>query len=442
LKIAEIKSHFTGKNKGDFTLFFILLFLFTLAFLYFPYNASAQFANGADIGWLSQMEKEGYVFVNDSGIQENCLEILKEHSINTLRFRVWVNPSNKWSGKNDVASMSKRANDMGFRIMIDFHYSDSWADPGKQTKPAAWSSHSVDQLCTDIYNHTYEVLDTLKSLGIIPAWIQVGNETNNGMLWPEGRASDHMNNFVAMVNSGYKAAKDIDSTIQVIVHISNGFDNNLFRWMFDGLKNNKAQWDIIGMSLYPAYSNGLTWSNCNAKCFANMKDMMTRYQKKVMIVETGYDYSKPIEANNFLNDLISKTKSAGGLGVIYWEPEGYSYNYNLTAWDPKTKKPTLAIDAFLGISHTTGISSNFSATNEVSVYPNPLTKNQNLIISLGDIHDCSTVSIVNLNGQKVYNTIVENQSRLVISPDSFQPGIYFIQMKSSNQKIIKSFTIK
>lgn len=409
---------------------------------FLPLIASAQFANGADIGWLSQMESQNCIFINDSGKQESCLEILKEHHINSLRFRVWVNPQSKWCNKNDVATMAHRADSLGFRVMIDFHYSDSWADPGKQTKPAAWTTHTSTQLCADIYNHTYEVLDTLKSIGVIPEWVQIGNETNNGMLWDEGRASDHMSDFAAMVSSGYDAVKAVDSTIQVIVHLSNGYDNTMYRWMFDGLKSNNAKWDMIGMSVYPAWADGMTWAACNIRCRENMLDMIARYQTKVMVVETGYDYKQSTEANNFLYDLIENTREAGGLGVFYWEPEGYGHSYDLTAWDPNTKKPTIALDAFQGINYSTVAVDNLIFNRGINVYPNPLSENQNLIISLGESFVCTSLRIVNLMGQVVYENNLGNQSQLEVDVESFKPGIYFIHFTGSDPKSTKTFIIK
>ncbi|MCX6283841.1 MAG: glycosyl hydrolase 53 family protein, partial [Bacteroidetes bacterium] len=130
--------------------FFLLLFLTAD-------EVNAQFVKGADIGWLQQMEATGYTFYDSTGTQKECLQILKDHGINTVRLRVWVNPStdkvNGHCSKKEVAVMALRARNMGMRVMIDFHYSDSWADPGKQTKPAAWASHSFSQLLTDLYTH-------------------------------------------------------------------------------------------------------------------------------------------------------------------------------------------------------------------------------------------------------------------------------------------------
>jgi arabinogalactan endo-1,4-beta-galactosidase len=403
----------------------------------------SQFANGADIGWLSQMESQGYIFLNDSGVQKNCLEILQEQGINALRFRVWVNPANGWCGKKDVAYMAHRADSMGFMVMIDFHYSDSWADPGKQNKPAAWENDTLGQLLTDIYNHTYQVLDTLKLLGVIPKWVQVGNETNNGMLWPDGMASSHMDNFAAMVNSGYDAIKAIDSTIQVIVHLSNGHDNGMYRWMFDGLKNNGARWDVIGMSVYPYWAD-LSWETDDDLSLANMQDMISRYQTKVMVCETGYLYNQPTEANHFLLDLIEKTKSVDGLGVFYWEPECYNWqNYRLGAWDPLTKKPTTALDAFLGIEDTTslaGVNSFFGS--DLCAYPNPIRQNQKLNIVPNEFFGATTIRIFTVNGRQLYETTAVNEKKIEIGIPELSPGMYFIQVTGNGKKLMKLFIVK
>jgi arabinogalactan endo-1,4-beta-galactosidase len=401
------------------------------------------FANGADIGWLSQMESDGYVFYNGEGIQKDCMEILKELGINSLRFRVWFDPRNRWCGKNDVATMAKRADQMGFRIMIDFHYSDSWADPGKQTKPSAWSGHTFDELLDDITNHTTDVLDTLKSLGITPEWVQIGNETNNGMLWPDGRASTNMNHYAKMVKSGYDAIKAVDSTIQAIVQLSNGHDTSMYRWMFDGLKNNGAKWDIVGMSVYPEWAH-LNWETDVQLSVANMKDLITRYNTKVMVCETGYAYNEPYTANHFLFDLIEKTKSAGGLGVFYWEPESYNMGYNMGAWDPATKKPTLAMDAFLGIKHSepSGMGSiEKNIPNEtVELFPNPLS-NEGLTVQINDPAGPARVRIYSITGQKLREQVT-SQNSIVFSDLRLPPGVYFIQISNPHIKVVRKLIVK
>ncbi|MGH2552390.1 MAG: glycoside hydrolase family 53 protein [Chitinophagaceae bacterium] len=303
-------------------------------------------AKGADISWITQMEGAGKIFYNSAGAAQDCFQILKNIGMNTIRLRVWVDPAGGWNNTADVLAKALRAKASGMRIMIDFHYSDSWADPGQQNKPAAWAAQDFATLQTSVYNHTFDVLTTLKTNGVIPEWVQVGNETNDGMLWPTGKASLNMANFTTLVNKGYDAVKAVDASIKVIVQISNGFDNSLFRWIFDGLKNNGGKWDIIGMSLYPDPGN---WSTLNTQCLANMNDMVSRFGKPVMICEVGMSWDQPTACNSFLADLITKVKSLGnnGLGVLYWEPQSYGnwQAYTKGAFD-NSGKPTIALNAF------------------------------------------------------------------------------------------------
>lgn len=305
------------------------------------------FAKGADISWISEQEASNIKFYNSAGIQKDIFTILKEQGMNTIRLRVWVNPNEVWNNKADVLAKALKAKAAGMRIMIDFHYSDTWADPGKQFTPTAWLNDDINSLKTKVYNHTVDILGTLKTNNIIPEWVQVGNETNDGMLWPLGKASTNMANFAALVQSGYTAVKSVDNSIKVIVHISNGYDNALFRWIFDGLKTNNVNYDIIGMSLYPTVSN---WKTYNNQCLTNMNDMVSRYNKEVIVVEVGMPSNVPNDCKSFIADLITKTKSVTsnkGMGVLYWEPQSYNgwKGYGLGAFDV-TGRPTIAMEAF------------------------------------------------------------------------------------------------
>ncbi len=311
-----------------------------------PAPTTIVFAKGADISWLTQMETAGRLFYNSSGTAQDCMQILKNLGMNSIRLRVWVDPAGGWCNTADVVAKAVRAKNLGMRIMIDFHYSDSWADPGQQNKPAAWAAQDFATLQTSVYNHTFNVLTTLKTNGVTPEWVQLGNETNDGMLWPTGKASVNMANFATLINKGYDAVKAVDPSIKVIVQISNGFDNSLFRWIFDGLKNNGGKWDITGMSLYPDPAN---WSSLNSQCLTNMNDMVSRYGKPVMVCEVGMSWDQAAACNSFLSDLITKVKSLGnnGLGVFYWEPQSYNNWQGFTkgAFD-NSGKPTAALNAF------------------------------------------------------------------------------------------------
>ncbi len=314
-----------------------------------PTPPATNFAKGADVGWLTEMESAGIKFYNNAGTQTECIALLKSLGMNSIRLRVWVNPAAGWNSTADVVAKSVRAKNLGMRVMIDFHYSDDWADPGKQFKPAAWAAQDFATLKTSVGTHTTDVLNQLKAAGVTPEWVQVGNETNDGMLWPDGRASTSMSNFTQLVNAGYDAVKAVFPSAKVIVHLSNGWDNGLFRWMFDGLRTNGGKYDVIGMSLYPTWA-GTGWATANQNCVTNMNDMISRYNKEVMIVEVGMPWDNATECKNFLTDIITKAKAVANnkcLGVLYWEPQGYNNwkGYTLGAFD-NSGKPTIALDAF------------------------------------------------------------------------------------------------
>jgi arabinogalactan endo-1,4-beta-galactosidase len=314
---------------------------------------SPEFAKGADVGWITEMEANGIKFYNSRGEEKECLELLKEKGVNSIRLRAWVNPADGWNNTRDVVLKSKRVKELGLKLMIDFHYSDTWADPAHQYVPKAWQKKSYEEISSALYDYTKHVMDTLKQNGITPEWVQIGNETNDGMLWESGRASKSMAQFAGFIQSGYAAVKSVSSTTLVIVHLANGHDNALFRWMFDGLKSNGASWDIIGMSLYPFWApDGVDgWANANSKCLNNMNDLISRYNTPIMMVEVGMPANQPEKSKAFLIDIIKKTKklpNGNGLGVFYWEPQCYKKwkGYELGAFDDNGK-PSQAMDAFL-----------------------------------------------------------------------------------------------
>jgi arabinogalactan endo-1,4-beta-galactosidase len=201
--------------------------------------------------------------------------------------------------------------------------------------------------------------------------VQVGNETNNGMLWEEGKASTSMSNFAALVQSGSRAAKAIFPQTKVIVHLSNGFDNALFRWMFDGLKTNKVEWDVVGMSLYPEVA---TWRTTQAQCKSNMQDMVSRYGKQVVVSEVGMDWRAADSAYALIRKLVADVQNlsnGAGLGVFYWEPQcppGWS-GYQKGAFDSASREPTHALDAFKEAAVSTALRSRAPAPSKtISVH--------------------------------------------------------------------------
>ena len=314
-----------------------------------------EFVKGADIGWLQQMEATGYKFYNDNGREEDCFKILKDHGINTIRLRTWVNPSsNKISGHNsktETVTMAVRAQKWGMRVMINFHYSDSWADPGKQKKPAAWEGHGFSQLLKDVYDYTHDVMSDLKKAGVLPEWVQVGNETPGGMIYPEGSVANWPQ-LAQIINKGYEAIKAVSPLSKVILHIDQGNNNQRFRTWFDNAKSHGAKYDVIGLSYYPYWLQGKPDYTLSIDDLGkNMNDMVARYGKEVMVVEVGGEDTKPQNTYDMLVAVIQKVKAVPNgkaLGVIYWEPQGAKSwsGYSLSAWG-EDGKPTKALDAFL-----------------------------------------------------------------------------------------------
>lgn len=311
-----------------------------------------EFAKGADVSWTLGMEQQGYIWKNINGINKDILSILKDdYGINAIRLRVFVNPSNDyyngWCDKEKTITMAKRANALGLDILLDFHYSDSWADPGQQNKPSQWENYTFNELMTAVYNHTYDVMNGLAQENIYPKWVQVGNETNNGMLWNDGKASENMSNFALLINCGYNAVKQVSPNSKVIVHLSNANEIEMYEWMFDGLINNGANFDVVGMSIYPEVSN---WIENNNDVFQNMLNVIEKYNKEIMVCEAGMSYQADEESKKFLTDTIDMVKSlpnSKGLGVFYWEPQCYpGYNgYDKGAWN-SDGKPTKALEGF------------------------------------------------------------------------------------------------
>ena len=181
----------------------------------------------------------------------------------------------------------------GLKVLVDLHYSDTWADPGHQTKPAAWASYSTEQLRQAVYDHTFDVCRSLKRHGHGPDMIQLGNELNSGMLWPDGHTWDPPNwdNLAGFLTAGYDAVKACSPSTQVMLHLANGGDNGLYRWWFDNITSRGVPFDVIGASYY-GYWHGslgdLQW---------NLNDVSARYGKDVVVAETAYPFTLGFDDN-------------------------------------------------------------------------------------------------------------------------------------------------
>jgi arabinogalactan endo-1,4-beta-galactosidase len=304
---------------------------------------------GADISSLNKSEDLGGVYRDAGGTEGDALLILREHGMNYARLRVWVDPADGYHGTEDILEMALRLRDQGMRLLVDFHYSDNWADPGKQYKPAAWRDYTFEQLRQAVYLYTFDVCNQLLAQGTPPDMIQLGNEINAGMLWPDGDYN-HMDNLAGLLTAGYQAVKDCSPSTLVMLHIAEGGDNDLARWWFDNMTRREVPFDVIGISYYPF------WHGTLVELQNNLDDISARYDRDVIVVETAYAFTdqeddfQPNIANNsmaspgypftpegqraMLRDVMAVVRAVPngrGLGVFWWEATWTAVSGN--GWD-------------------------------------------------------------------------------------------------------------
>lgn len=410
--------------------FFLIICVTTGSFFSVPVKALL----GADLSWVTQMEASGYTWKNASGTTQDIFVICKGLGFNACRLRVWVNPSGGWCGQADVVAKAKRAKAQGMYLMIDFHFSDSWADPGQQNPPAAWKNYAVSQMKSAIASHVTSVLNALKSAGCTPTFIQIGNETNDGMLWPLGKASTNPANYAAFVQAGYTAAKSVFSSASVGVHLANMNDNAVWSWNYGILKTYGTNWDFCGGSLYPTTSN---YATLISQAKTNVASMSSKFGKWCVVSEFGI-------ANNAGTTGATALKSARTIcnDLFYWEPEAYNWQgYGMGAWDASTKKPTVVLTSGLkGAKVTTGIAQS-SVNNDISLYPNPSNGN-NLKLRLPGLQGSTVISVVNINGVVLKESTVVNQDVVDLSNFHLKSGVYFVKVNNAEQKVIQTLVVK
>jgi arabinogalactan endo-1,4-beta-galactosidase len=292
---------------------------------------------GADISSLKKSEDMGGVYKEADGTEGDALQILKNHGLNYARLRVWVDPADGYHNKEKLLEMALRLKELDIKLLVDFHYSDDWADPGKQIKPAAWKDYDFEQLKQALYEHTFDVCNSLVMQGTPPDMVQVGNEINAGMLWPDGDYN-HMDNLAALLKEGYRAVKDCSSSTLVMLHIAEGGDNDMARWWFGAMTQREVPFDVIGISYYPF------WHGSLAELQNNLNDISARYKKDVIVVETAYAFTDenddyldniahssmatpgypftPAGQRAMLRDIMAIVRAVPdgrGLGIFYWD---------------------------------------------------------------------------------------------------------------------------
>jgi beta-galactosidase len=268
---------------------------------------------GADISYLPELEAKGIQF-SDKGVKKDAIEILQSHGFNYVRLRLFHNPSldsgySPGKGFCDLANtlaMAKRVKASGMKLLLDFHYSDYWADPGKQYKPAAWKNLNFTDLKKALYDYTREVMLALKAQGTLPDMVQVGNEINHGIVWPDGNVAN-IDGTAQLINAGTAAVKSVHPTVQLMLHLALGGQNHESVFFIDNMVARGVPFDVIGQSFYPK------WHGTLSDLENNLNDLSRRYNKDVIVVE----YSA---LKKEVNKIAFEVAGGRGKGTCIWEP--------------------------------------------------------------------------------------------------------------------------
>ncbi|MGF2411974.1 beta-galactosidase GalA [Ferruginibacter sp.] len=268
---------------------------------------------GADISFLPELEARGMKF-SDKGVEKDAIQILKDHGFNYVRLRIFNEPANDsgYSPKKGFCNldytkqMAKRVKAAGMKLLLDFHYSDYWADPGKQYKPAAWKGLSFTELKKALYDYTQKVMQELKAQGTTPDMVQIGNEINHGIVWPEGNVNNP-DGLAQLINAGTAAVKSVDPNVVMMLHVALGGQNNESVNFIDNMIARGVSFDVIGESYYPK------WHGTLDDLRDNLNDLIQRYNKDVIVVEYSALKSE-------VNKIVFDIPNSKGKGTCIWEP--------------------------------------------------------------------------------------------------------------------------
>ncbi|MFN2191745.1 MAG: glycosyl hydrolase 53 family protein [Candidatus Promineifilaceae bacterium] len=311
---------------------------------------------GADVSSLDKSEVMGGVYNYQNGKQGDALEILEHNGLNYIRLRVWVNPADGYNTKERILPMAQHAKDLGMGVLIDFHYSDFWADPGRQDKPAAWADYDLDQLQTAVYDHTYDVCSALVAQGTPPDMVQIGNEINNGMLWPDGGLAKYdwgyFGDLAKLLKSGVQAMDDCSPDTKIMLHNAEAGNYGHQEWWYSNIIDEGVPFDVIGLSYYPF------WHGTLENLQSSLNDLAARFDKDIVLVEFSYPFT--LDSNdqieNVVHDpsqltpgfpatpegqqvmtrrimnVVRQIPDGHGLGVFYWDATWTAVEGN--GWDP------------------------------------------------------------------------------------------------------------
>lgn len=411
------------------------------------------------------MEDSGAIYTQ-SGTPKDCLQILKDNGINFIRLRIWNNPSNNRNDLQETLLMATRIKQLGMGLLLDFHYSDTWADPANQTKPNSWQNLSFTALKDSVYQYTFDVISALKNQNTLPEIVQIGNEISCGMLWDDGNVClgnpQKWNDLAELLNSGISGVKNSLSTgdsVKIMVHIDKGGDFPTSKWFYDNIFAQNIDFDIIGLSYYP------WWHGTFSDLSENLDSLAQNYNKEIVVVETAYPWTlqwfdntsnivgsqnqllpgytaTTLGQTDFLKDLITVVHSnPKGTGVFYWAPEWLSIEPPGSSWENlalffPTGEVVPSISAFdtvfVNLEEERNFTENFSLSQN---YPNPF--NPNTVISYQlSINTKGKLVIFDVLGKKVKEFVLDREKGSVVwnGKDEFgkqvSSGIYIYRLET------------
>jgi arabinogalactan endo-1,4-beta-galactosidase len=442
----------------------ISVLFFTLAML-----QAQQTYFGVDLSYVNEMEDCGADF-KENNVSKDVYEIFADHNCDLVRLRLWHSPSwydnlnsgNRYSDLADVKRSIQRAKGEGMKVLLDFHLSDTWADPGNQVVPAAWSAvvDSLDRLKDSLYNYIYRTLDELDGEGLLPEMVQIGNETNKGILLSQaangaGWQLDWTRN-AALFNEAIRAVRDIEAqtnkTIQVMIHIADPKHADWYTENF--ISNGVTDFDIVGISYYHQWHG----DNSIIQVGTIIENLIRDHGKDVMIVETGYPWTSgwddnasniistahpsysplsPAQQKRWLTDLSTEVLASGGIGLIYWEPAWVSTNCS-SQWAQGSHYENATFFDFQDNLQPDGgiewLEKTATSIEEVGIYDPfdvSFISNQEFTFSNSSAGQQGAIdlNLYNLNGQLILNKeILPTQAKSYYQINPLPKGIYYFQL--------------
>ncbi len=470
-------------NKTRINLY--IIFIFTLTFQLLAQDdlkesvvKRSEFIKGVDLSALLEIEEHGGFF-KENGIPKGALQIFKDHGIIFIRLRLWHTPANGYNNLDRTLLMASRIKSLGLKFLLDLHYSDTWADPGRQTKPAAWENLSFQALKDSVYQYTHNVITALKNQNTLPDMVQIGNEITCGMLWNDGRVCDQFNTpqqwvqLAELINegiSGVNESLDPGDTVKIMIHIDRGGDNAGSQWFFNHLLAQNVDFDIIGLSYYP------WWQGTLSDLEFNTHDLAQRYGKEIILVETAYPwtldwydnthniigdssqlhpgYPATVEGQTgFLSDLIDLVRNIPdnkGSGLFYWSPEWISVPTLGSPWENVTLFDFTG-ELLNSISVFDSIPSGIQSPDIISYsfnlyqnYPNPF--NSKTIINFSVPKESFiTLKVFDILGNEITTLVNEEKPsgiyKVEFDGSDLPSGVYFYRMQAGKFNDIKKLIL-